>query len=189
MSSHDEPIQDTPGLTVREEGPSGETAPIMRPTPATTVASDGAGVLESQEAGASMGGWSVPPSLGKDASGSRTPCKRGGGAHPVLTTPEATIGFIAPGATPPLQRAGKAVAFVSPDEEDAPVIIDFAAARRSTAGRLLVGRLLSPYPADPDAIVCDLRGPWRIRGEVTVQRVVSCNVLDAAISSMCRSTT
>lgn len=115
----------------------------------------------------------MPPSLGKDASGSRTPCKREGGARPVLTTPEATIGFIAPGATPPLQRAGKAVAFASPDEEDAPVIIDFAAARRSTAGRLLIGRLLSSYPADPDAIVRDLRGPWRIRGEVTVQRVVS----------------
>ena len=55
MSSHDEPIQDTPGLTVREEGPSGETTPIMRLTPATSMVSDGAGVLESQEAGAAMG--------------------------------------------------------------------------------------------------------------------------------------
>lgn len=62
---------------------------------------------------------------------------------------------------------------MSPGVNEAPVIINMAAAQRAVVGKLLVGWLLSPYRADPHAIVRELRGPWHLVGDVTPQRIPS----------------
>lgn len=57
--------------------------------------------------------------------------------------------------------------------KDKPIVIDMEAALRAVADKLVVGRVLSPYLPDPQAIINELKGLWRLRGEVVAQRVRS----------------
>lgn len=57
--------------------------------------------------------------------------------------------------------------------DDSPIIIDMKAMLNAVKGKLVVGRVLSPYPANPSAVVNKLKGPWRLRGHAEAQRVTS----------------
>ena len=61
------------------------------------------------------------------------------------------------------------------DEEDNLIVIDMDAAMRAVEEKLVVGHVLSPYPAGRKAIVNAPRSPWRLRREVVSQRVTNNN--------------
>lgn len=89
----------------------------------------------------------------------------------LIATPNPTVGFsAAPAIPPPLRRHGKAKVV---EYDDSPIIIDMEAMVNAAKGKLVVGRVLSPYPANPSAVVNELKGPWRLRGDAVAQLVTS----------------
>ncbi|XBI19238.1 hypothetical protein VPH35_060814 [Triticum aestivum] len=98
----------------------------------------------------------------------------GGPTGLFLASPNASIGFAATTTSPPTLRRNNKTKLRSPTMfNDKPIVIDMEAALRAVADKLVVGRVLSPYPADPQAVVNELKGPWRLRGEAAAQRVKS----------------
>lgn len=89
-------------------------------------------------------------------------------------TPSATIGFsVAPAAPPAPRQQGKQVAMLA-DEGDEPIVIDMEAAMQAVKGKLIVARVLSPYPVDHNAVVNGMRSAW-LRGSAVSQWVTSNN--------------
>ncbi|XBJ00303.1 hypothetical protein VPH35_020218 [Triticum aestivum] len=91
----------------------------------------------------------------------------------ITTTPKTVVGFTAAVAPPQLRRYGKIKEASSSRAPNKPIVINLEAALRAVAGKLVVGRVLSPYPVDPKMVVNELRGPWRLRGDAVAQRVTS----------------
>lgn len=75
-----------------------------------------------------------------------------------------------PAVPPPMRRHGKAKVV---EFDDSPIFIDMEPALSAVKGKLAVGRVLSPYLHNPSAVVNELRGPWRLRGDVMAQLVTS----------------
>ena len=70
------------------------------------------------------------------------------------------------GSSPAIVQAGSSLR--------RPLVIDMEAARKAVSGLLVVGRLLSPFQANPRVILDDLRNTaWKNQGVVTVQEVAS----------------
>lgn len=89
-------------------------------------------------------------------------------------TPSASFGFAAGAVVPPpLRRAGKSKGFAGSRADMKPLVIDLEAAFRAVARKLAVARVLLSYSIDPRAVVGDLRGPWKLRGNAVAQRVES----------------
>ena len=128
----------------------------------------GAGSRTPEEGPAAMQPTATPatPTVGKGRS------DVGGPSGLALTTPpNPSVGFTsASERPPPLRRHGKAKMV---EFDDSPIVIDMEAMVSAVKGKLAVGRVLSPYPANPSAVVNELKGPWRLRGDARAQMVTS----------------
>ncbi|XP_044409292.1 uncharacterized protein [Triticum aestivum] len=90
----------------------------------------------------------------------------GGPSGLILDSPKASSGFAATTTSPPtLCRNSKTKLRSSTMFKDKPIVIDMEAALRAVADKLVVGQVLSPYLADPRAVVNEVKGAWRLRGE------------------------
>ena len=69
----------------------------------------------------------------------------GGPSGLILATPKTSIGFTAMTTTPRTLRRNSKDKLIN----DKPIVIDMEAALRAVADKLVVGRVLSPYLADP----------------------------------------
>ncbi|KAE8785166.1 Isopenicillin N epimerase [Hordeum vulgare] len=108
--------------------------------------------------------------------GERERVESSGGALPSvegLRSPPADVGA-GVNLTPPMHdRRGKTTSR-QPRGEGLPLVIDMKAARKAVTGFLVVGRLLSPFQANPRVIVDELHATtWKFQGVVTVQEVAS----------------
>lgn len=127
---------------------------VSTPRASSAVQGAGAGAGEKTPAKAAP---AMPP--GRAAVGGPS------GLALTVTPTAASIGFTsAAGAPPPLRRADKGKLKAVPRAGYEPLVIDMEAALWAVAGKLAVARVLSPYPADPKAVVGDLRGPWKLQG-------------------------
>ncbi|XBI16559.1 hypothetical protein VPH35_058798 [Triticum aestivum] len=175
--------QDKAKALVDADGAGVDTLPVAAVRDAGSAAEVGTGLDRPAVQGVQLtalvqaGGVAVSPlsQMASEPSGSLPGAAVGGPSGMALSvTPSASFGFAAGAVVPPpLRRAGKSKGFAGSRADMKPLVIDLEAAFRAVARKLAVARVLLSYSIDPRAVVGDLRGPWKLRGNAVAQRVES----------------